>query len=119
MRADSSKVAGLNAGGYQLIETKAPAGFKKDATPHGFTIGTTGGEQELGPIVNVRHTGPALPLTGGIGTDLFLFGSLLLGGAGAVIGLRKRREANQPAIPQRPPSDFETSASPPIRKKRE
>lgn len=91
-RAGFVRVQGLAPGSYQLIETKAPAGFKLDPTPRPVTV--VGNQtDELGPIVNERQAGPALPLTGGLGTHLFLIGSLLLGGTGALLALRNRRRA--------------------------
>lgn len=61
------------AGTYHLVETQAPAGFVKLDTPIKVTVaGDT--EVKLGDIVNRQVEVPALPLTGGIGSFLFMLG---------------------------------------------
>lgn len=87
------RVAGLAWGSYQLIETRAPVGFRLDDTPHDFTIGAGERAVDLGPIANQRREAPLLPLTGGLGRDAFtLLGLSLLGLGGAALGLQARRQ---------------------------
>ncbi len=73
----------LDWGDYSLVETAAPLGYVLDSTPHPFTVGATtaGSVIALGAIVNTLGVAPALPLTGGLGSDfysLFGLGVLLL-----------------------------------------
>lgn len=97
--AGAFKILGLPWGTYTLTETVAPTGFKLDTTPHKFTIGpdAEGGlDQALDPITNQYQDVPALPLTGGLGSHLFLIVGGLVGGAGVVASLfawRRRRLA--------------------------
>lgn len=88
-------VEGLKWGDYTLVETKAPAGYVLDPTPHPFFIS---GEKLVAtvnddkPIVNVPVVPPTLPLTGGLGTDTFLLaggGLLALAGVGGFIHRRR------------------------------
>lgn len=82
--ADKDPVAGkftiknVPNGAYHLIETKAPAGFKKLTEPIEVIVdGDTG--VALGEIENEQVEVPTLPLTGGIGTYLFIIaGGVLL-----------------------------------------
>lgn len=73
----------LDWGDYTLVETAAPLGYVLDSTPHPFTVDATtvGSVIALGAIVNTLGIAPALPMTGGIGSDFYLFfgfGVLLL-----------------------------------------
>lgn len=93
-------VEDLAWGDYRLTETKAPAGYYLAEDPIEFSIGVENGEaflvHDLGDIVNARRESPALPLTGGLGSDFFamLGGGVLVFGAGAmvVLHIRKRRQ---------------------------
>lgn len=77
-------------GAYTLVETKAPAGYILDTTPRTFTVGPGSGQvavlapYTVGQFGNKQQKPPVLPLTGGIGTDTFLFlgGILVLLAAG-------------------------------------
>ncbi|WP_433676522.1 SpaA isopeptide-forming pilin-related protein [Microbacterium gorillae] len=84
-RAGFFSVSGLAWGDYVLRETKAPAGFVLDSTPHVFSIGATAPAQiqvGLGAYVNQQQPPLTIPLTGGLGADGFL-----LGGGGALFAL--------------------------------
>lgn len=64
-------------GQYHLIETKAPAGFTMLDEPITVTVeGDTA--VNVGQIENKQITVPTLPLTGGIGTMLFILGGAAL-----------------------------------------
>ena len=73
-------VEGLAWGEYELVETKAPPGYRLDATRRPFEI--TAADRDhvfIEPIVNTLRSGPVLPLTGGLGRDhVYLAGALLL-----------------------------------------
>nr|WP_254259239.1 LPXTG cell wall anchor domain-containing protein [Leucobacter chinensis] len=71
-------LASVAPGNYHLIETKAPAGFQKLTAPILVTIaGDTA--VDLGEIENRQVEVPVLPLTGGLGTLIFVIvGGLLL-----------------------------------------
>ena len=75
------KLADLDYGSYQLIETKAPAGYVLDTTPRTITISTQGQVVALGNISNRKSAVPAIPFTGGSAADTFLIGG------GAVLGI--------------------------------
>ncbi|MBL3685947.1 hypothetical protein D3248_03130 [Leucobacter zeae] len=84
-RAGFLKVVGLAWGDYTLVETKAPAGYVLDATPHPFSIGQSSTavlSMDLGEIENEQQPPLAIPLTGGTGEDLFL-----IGGGAALLAL--------------------------------
>lgn len=99
------RVENLPWGSYKLSEKKAPAGYRltdeskyfvadakyylDDRAKNQFAAITLGG------IINYRQEGPALPLTGGLGEDIFRYGggaTLLAATAlGASLWLRKQR----------------------------
>ncbi|GAA1845524.1 DUF5979 domain-containing protein [Microbacterium koreense] len=84
----------LTPGSYRLVEVSAPAGYVLDTTPHTAVIGADGGVFDLGEIVNDPQAVPAIPLTGGLGTDHYL----MAGGALALLAallesIRRRRGA--------------------------
>lgn len=90
-------VTGLAWGQYQLVESKAPAGFQLDSTPIKFTVGESAGNSEiklqwdLGKIENKMMTVPGLPFTGGTGEHLFLVAAGVLAMVSlAAIGVRHR-----------------------------
>lgn len=90
------QVNGLDWGSYTLTETKAPTGFVKNVK-RTFQIDPQSPTQlnvDLKNLENQRQEVPTLPLTGGLGSDLFLIVGGLIGGAGLLAGLyawRKRR----------------------------
>lgn len=86
-------VPGLTPGDYRLIETRAPAGFVLDATPRTVTVRGTTQVSVLDDIVNHQQGTPALPFTGGLGTDhlLLIGGGLLALMAGLGFWRRLRR----------------------------
>lgn len=92
-RAGHFTVDGLAWGDYVLVETKAPAGYVLDQTPHPVTI-DQGAKVDLGEIVNRQQAPLQIPLTGGTGTLLFTGGGILvLGAVGALLWIRARRRA--------------------------
>lgn len=64
------KVDGLDAGWYQLVETKAPNEFKLDSTPRYFEVVRDGETVELDPVTNEFIGQVNLPMTGGRGVSL-------------------------------------------------
>lgn len=88
-------VNGLKAGNYQLVETKAPLGYKLDGTIHKITIEPGAVEKAAAfSIANTQVPAFQLPLTGSTGTALFTGIGLLLILVGAGIAVvRKRRTA--------------------------
>ena len=87
-------VEALPYGSYTLVETKAPAGFVRDSTPHPFTIETQGQTIALGAYTNRQAPPVMLPLTGGLGSDAFLIGgSFFLVAAGVGGWIHRRRRA--------------------------
>lgn len=88
-------VNGLKTGSYELVETKAPLGYKLDSTPR--TVVVAEGSLASAALYSVANTQvPAfqLPLTGSSGTMLFTGIGLLLVLAGTSIAVvRKRRAA--------------------------
>lgn len=82
-------VEGLDAGTYFIEENEAPAGYNKLATAITVVIGEDGSvtadnQPHADKIVEiVNATGPELPITGGIGTTIFivvgLIGVMVLG----------------------------------------
>jgi len=104
----------LIPGDYCLVETKAPEGYIRLTTPVPFTLSRTtegtaqitgsaltinvGGETLSAMQVSNIPWGDKLPMTGGIGTDLYTIGGLLLiAVAGALLlydrEVRKRKGA--------------------------
>lgn len=82
-------VKDLKAGKYKLVESKAPAGYKLDATEHYFEIKDDGTSEEVvvaGSFVNELGKGIELPLTGGRGAYLYQFLGALLGVLAAAMG---------------------------------
>ncbi|MEJ6488116.1 SpaA isopeptide-forming pilin-related protein [Leucobacter sp. USCH14] len=98
--AGDFRLTGLSWGEYTLTETTAPAGFVRDPTVHRFTISASQRTASLGALTNQQADGPALPLTGGTGSDAFtIIGSSVLGVgiiAAVVFGLRRRAVSQAP-----------------------
>lgn len=89
------KIPELPWGEYQLEETKAPAGYYPLDEPLEFEVSADTLTLDLGPLENTRREGPAIPLTGGLGSDFYsmLGGGILAAGlvGAGLIRLRKRR----------------------------
>lgn len=91
---------GLSWGTYQLIETRAPAGYALNPTPRPVVIGPAAPaslEVNLDPIENEILPGPDLPLTGGLSTEAFLLGGGIATVLGAAIAtfIQRRRATNR------------------------
>ncbi|MGH1550148.1 SpaA isopeptide-forming pilin-related protein [Leifsonia poae] len=71
--AGEFRVSGLGPGTYQLTETRAPAGFLLLKTPITVAVSRTSTTVALADIVNQQVPVPAIPFTGGAGSDLFRF----------------------------------------------
>lgn len=90
----SFTLAGLAWGTYQIREVAAPVGYllPQDADPIAVTIQSTNLEVALPDVENQRQHGLVVPLTGGIGSDLFkIIGPILLALAAITALIRWRR----------------------------
>lgn len=91
------RLTNLGAGTYELVETKAPAGFVLNSKPIPVTIRTDSTTVSLPDVVNKQLTVPPLPLTGGVGADTFTIAGGALVAVVAVLAcwglLRRRRSA--------------------------
>lgn len=88
----SFKVTGLKWGNYSLVETKAPAGFRLDPTPHTFAITAAALNFPFtAAFVNQQVPPVVLPLTGGLGSQAYLFGSLAVALVALIAALLHRR----------------------------
>lgn len=69
------RLDGLPLGTYTATETRAPAGYIA-AGSFTFTVtaANAGTTQDLGAQVNEQQPGVVVPLTGGMGSDMFLLG---------------------------------------------
>lgn len=96
--AGAFKIKSLEWGVYALKETKAPAGFILDSTVRTFTIGGAAPAQmiwDFDPIENEQQPGLDLPLTGGMGSQTFLFaGGIALLASLALVAWRRRKEGD-------------------------
>lgn len=96
-RAGEIRVAGLQFGTYVLEETKAPQGYLRAKQPWTFTLDSTHRNHAFTgtqSIYNTELTGPAIPLSGGIGREFYVcIGAGILGFA-AVTTLAMRRRHN-------------------------
>lgn len=95
------RVDGLTAGKYRLVESKAPIQFKLNTTPFEFEIRSNGEVVSVGrkvmdsesrtekilPIENEPKNGIKLPLTGGMGSDIFRMAGGVLGMIALIAGV--------------------------------
>lgn len=79
----------LEDGRYRLVETRAPAGYRLDPTPH--YIDVLGPTAFDAPIENELQEGPSMPLTGGMGTFGIFLGAGVTGGLAVLLVLLRRR----------------------------
>lgn len=93
--AGSFTVHGLprQQGDYQLVESKAPAGYRLDTTARTFAINDGVPDYTFAqPITNEKTRTPLIPLTGGRGAHVFLIsGAVLAGLALAAATVRRNR----------------------------
>ena len=97
--ADTDPVAGaflvgkLKPGTYSLVETKAPVGFVLLTDPIAVTVLSDTAVTTLPDVVNQQQGVPAIPLTGGWGSDYFLAGGgvLMVLAAGVFLFIWRRR----------------------------
>lgn len=89
---------GITTRVYCVVETQAPAGFVRDATPRPITVKaeTTATTTAHIDVANTPVTGPELPLTGSNGTLWFTIGgiALVVIAAGGVLMTRRSRVEN-------------------------
>lgn len=84
---------GLADGTYQLVETKAPAGYNQLTGPQEVKVaGSTTDTTKLSVEAKVANSaGTLLPSTGGMGTTIFyVLGAVLVVGAGVLLVTKKR-----------------------------
>lgn len=79
----------LDYGKYQLVETKAPEGYRKLTKPIDVTVDKSNHEQTI--TVDNSKTDWELPTTGGIGTTLFTLIGLALMVTAFVLYVRRRK----------------------------
>ncbi len=84
--AGEFELTDLAWGDYRLVETKAPPGYVLDPAEHEFTVSADNLTVSLDPIENEQQPGVALPLTGGMSSDLFTIGGLGIAALAAVAG---------------------------------
>ena len=86
--------AGLNAGTYYLVETKAPDGYKLSGGVKDITLADDiEAEDTFVYTAEVANsTLVSLPITGGIGTLIFTFSGIALMGAAALLYIRSRKK---------------------------
>lgn len=97
----------LEAGSYQLVETKAPDGYYKLTQPINFTVNVDGTVEcnipdnvgyfnpSTNTITVTNTAGSQLPQTGGSGTLVYMFGGLLMMAASLICGLSRRRKGER------------------------
>ena len=86
--------AGLNAGTYYLVGTKAPDGYKLAGGVKDITLADDiEAEDTFVYTAEVANsTLVSLPITGGIGTLIFTFSGIALMGAAALLYIRSRKK---------------------------
>lgn len=90
------EIRGLNAGTYQFVETKAPAGYNQLKDPVQVTVAqsasmVTAGADAVVSVEIANFQGTQLPSTGGIGTTIFyVLGAILVIAAAVLLIARKR-----------------------------
>lgn len=87
------KVTGLpwSTEDYTLVESKAPAGYRVETTPHPFSIRADALDYVFAnPFTNTKGGVPGIPLTGGRGAHLFLIAGGVLLSAALAAGLIRR-----------------------------
>ncbi len=95
--AGEFEIANLGWGSYTLTETKAPAGYYLSDSPPSFTFTIDAAHLVFAPdnpIENQKMQVPGVPITGGMGSDLFTIaggGALLV--ALALLGMARRRRS--------------------------
>jgi len=90
------EITGLEYGNYELVEVKAPNGFKKLDEPFKFDItkdSYAGADALLGGMVANTTQGGFLPSTGGIGIVIFL----LIGGTLMAFAVNRYRKTQHAA----------------------
>jgi len=97
-RAGFFEIGDLGHGEYTLTESLAPAGYLLDDTPHPFAVTAAARDFVFSqPFVNRKLPMPALPLTGGLGSDSFLLGGgglFALALLGILLAQRRRRRTS-------------------------
>ena len=96
-------IDGLGSGTYYLEEIKAPDGYNKLAERQSVTIGTADNNATVNDGVYVKdgvhvinEAGSLLPSTGGMGTTLiYIAGAVLVIGAGVLLVVRRRMNAER------------------------
>ena len=94
------KVTGLDKGEYELLETKAPAGYNLLTDRINVTVNAnntatvTDNVWQSGGIQVTNNTGSTLPSTGGIGTTIFyVVGGLMMAAAVVLLVAKKKVSA--------------------------
>lgn len=101
VRTDNKGAAsfkGLADGTYQLVETKAPAGYNQLTGPQEVKVaGSTTDTTKLSVEAKVANSaGTLLPSTGGMGTTVFyVLGAVLVVGAGVLLVTKKRMSQSE------------------------
>ena len=101
VRTDNKGAAsfkGLADGTYQLVETKAPAGYNQLTGPKEVKVaGSTTDTTKLTVTEKVANkAGTLLPSTGGMGTTIFyVLGAVLVVGAGVLLVTKKRMSQSE------------------------
>ena len=96
-------ITGLTDGTYQIIETKAPAGYNMISTPISFTVANANANFTKSDTViyvvadntlKIGNTsGTELPSTGAAGTQIYtVTGIFLIALAGVILVSRKKRK---------------------------
>ncbi len=104
IKAGKATVKGLGNGTYYLEETKQPDGYNKLSQRQAVNIKDANlsalyaedGKYVSGGVQVVNFAGSVMPSTGGVGTTIFyIVGGILLVGAGVLLVVRKRMNAEK------------------------